>query len=100
MHPFLLTGLKGNRLSRIVTVPPLHLNVLLLEPSMPRKIQGAPQFPELNSQTLLRTLTRSMDTILSEKDEEKAARLRQHWKFDRDDEPLLDPRAPTSKIVF
>jgi hypothetical protein len=45
MYPFLLTGLKGNRLSRIVTVPPLHLIVVLLEPS------------KLNSQTLLRTLT-------------------------------------------
>ncbi|KAJ8597945.1 hypothetical protein M405DRAFT_802792 [Rhizopogon salebrosus TDB-379] len=89
MHPSLLTGLKGSRLSRIITVPPLHLIVVLLEPSMPRKIQGAPQFPELNSQNLLRTLTRSMDTILSE-DEETAARLRQRWKFDQDDEPLLD----------
>jgi enhancer of polycomb-like protein len=41
-----------------------------------------------------------MDTIFSEEDEDTAARLRQRWKFDQDDEPLLDPRAPTSKLVF
>jgi enhancer of polycomb-like protein len=38
-----------------------------------------------------RALTRNMDTITSDEDEETAARLRERWRFDHDDEPTIGP---------
>jgi len=41
--------------------------------------------------TRRRAFTRSMDTIVSENDEETETRLRERWRFDQDDEPTVGP---------
>ena len=41
--------------------------------------------------TRRRAFTRSMDTVVSEDDEETATRLRERWRFDQDDEPTVGP---------